>query len=363
MLLGAMLLASVVCACSGDDDADDNWMVLDDNNSTVYVEFNATLTGAQGGVASGESLTLDRFQAYGFNCALGNSVFGDTGSKLAQGVEVVRNVDDQNMWDYADTKTKAMLKWATLIKYPISFYGISGTGANMAKIGSKNNLPTLKVELPAGQDGMVKSNETNDLLFASALRLDPRQYLNDSTKIELEFGHLLPMLSLRATLANTNDLDVTVKSVILQGLATAAEYDFNAARPAWDATDSREIALALSQPVTLDGTLANLQDRGVYLIPQALRGWSGPGCNDGAGIKILARIRSKASGTYLAGSDSEFGEVYVALDNVNLTSGNNYTLDVTFHSIYNADGSIGLRAAYKPVVTPWVEKDDNLILQ
>lgn len=366
VLLGAMMLAPMVTACSSDDDEDDvqEWMYLDDNNSTVYVEFDASVKDM-----AGVNSTIDQFKVYGFNTALGYSVFGNTKSRDAQGVDVTRNKDDESMWDYVDSKTNAMLKWATLLKYPISFYGIAGEGAGLATIGTKNKLPTLHVEMPADKDGIVKSEDTNDLLFAKALRLDPSSYLNDSTKIELDFEHALPMMQVRAALVNASDLEVTVKSATIMGLVSAVEYDFNEVMPAWtaytpnDKTATVDVALALDKEVTVTGAPASLQNRGAFVVPQKVKAWSSAAKNDGAGIKIMARIRSKANNAYLAGSESEFGEVYVPLDNTELTSGNIYTIDITFNSIFNADGSLGYRASYKPVVTPWKEKDENIILK
>ena len=366
VLLGAMMLAPMVAACTSDDDEEKTkeWMFLDDNNSTVYVEFDASVKDL-----AGVNSTLNKFKVYGFNTALGYSVFGNTKSKTAQGVDVTRNKDDESMWDYLDSKTNAMLKWAALVKYPISFYGIAGEGAGLATIGTKNKLPTLQVEMPADKDGMVKGEDTNDLLFAKALRLDPNSYLNDSTKIELDFEHVMPMMQVRAALVNANDLEVTVQSATIMGLASAAEYDFNEVKPAWtaytpnDKTATVDVALALDKEVTVTEAPAYLQNRGAFVVPQKVKPWSSAAKNDGAGIKIMARVRSKANNAYLAGSDSEFGEVYVPLDNTELASGNIYTIDITFNTIFNADGSLGYRASYTPVVTPWVEKDVNIILK
>lgn len=365
VMLGAMMLTPMVTACSSDKEDDAlEWMFLDDNNSTVYVEFDASFKEL-----GGKDCTLDQFQVYGFNTALGYSVFGNTKSKTAQGVEVTRNKDDESMWDYVDSKTNAMLKWAALIKYPISFYGIAGDGAGLATIGSKNALPTLKVELPADKDGMVKGEDTKDLLFAEALRLDPGAYLNDSTKIEMNFKHMLPMVQLRASLSNASDLEVTVQSATLMGLAGASELDFNEVRPAWTAYTPKDkpatvaVALAQDQAVALTEAPAYLQKSGAFVVPQNVKPWSSAAKQDGAGIKLMARVRSKASNTYLAGSDKEFGEVYMPIDNTEFASGNIYTLDITFNSIFNADGSLGYRASYTPVVTPWVKKDANIILQ
>ncbi len=366
VLLGAMMLAPMVTACSGDDDEDNvqEWMLLDDNNSTVYVEFDANLKDL-----AGVNSTLDKFKVYGFNTALGYSVFGNTKSKTAQGVDVTRNKDDESMWDYEDSKTNAMLKWAALIKYPVSFYGIAGEGAGLATIGTKNKLPTLRVEMPADNDGIVKSEDTNDLLFAKALRLDPNSYLNDSTKIELDFEHVMPMMQVRAALVNANDLEVTVQSAKIMGLVSASEYDFNEVKPAWtaytpnDKTATVDVALALDNEVKVTESPAYLQNRGVFVVPQTVKPWTSAANKDGAGIKIMARVRSKASNTYLVGSESGFGEVYMPLDNSELASGNIYTIDITFNTIFNADGSLGYRASYTPVVTPWVEKNVNLILK
>lgn len=366
VLLGAMMLAPMMAACTSDDDEEKTkeWMFLDDNNSTVYVEFDASVKDL-----AGVNSTLNKFKVYGFNTALGYSVFGNTKSKTAQGVDVTRNKDDESMWDYLDSKTNAMLKWAALVKYPISFYGIAGEGAGLATIGTKNKLPILQVEMPADKDGMVKGEDTNDLLFAKALRLDPNSYLNDSTKIELDFEHVMPMMQVRAALVNANDLEVTVQSATIMGLASAAEYDFNEVKPAWtaytpnDKTATVDVALALDKEVTVTEAPAYLQNRGAFVVPQKVKPWSSAAKNDGAGIKIMARVRSKANNAYLAGSDSEFGEVYVPLDNTELASGNIYTIDITFNTIFNADGSLGYRASYTPVVTPWVEKDVNLILK
>lgn len=360
------MLAPMVAACTSDDDEEKTkeWMFLDDNNSTVYVEFDASVKDL-----AGVNSTLNKFKVYGFNTALGYSVFGNTKSKTAQGVDVTRNKDDESMWDYLDSKTNAMLKWAALVKYPISFYGIAGEGAGLATIGTKNKLPTLQVEMPADKDGMVKGEDTNDLLFAKALRLDPNSYLNDSTKIELDFEHVMPMMQVRAALVNANDLEVTVQSATIMGLASAAEYDFNEVKPAWtaytpnDKTATVDVALALDKEVTVTEAPAYLQNRGAFVVPQKVKPWSSAAKNDGAGIKIMARVRSKANNAYLAGSDSEFGEVYVPLDNTELASGNIYTIDITFNTIFNADGSLGYRASYTPVVTPWVEKDVNIILK
>lgn len=364
VLLGAMMLAPMVTACSGDDDAVEEWILPDNENSSVYVEFDARLKEMNGGTS-----TLDRFQVYGFNCALGYSVFGNTKSKTAQGTEVTRNRDDESMWDYVDPTTKAMLKWATLLKYPISFYGIGGEGANIATIGSKSNLPTLKVEMPLDKNGNVSSNVTNDLLFAQALRLDARQYMNDTARVVLDFEHMLPIVQVRASLANANDLEVTVKEATIMGLATAGEYNFNEIKPAWTAYAPKDkpatanIQMSLAQPVELTEAPADIQDRGAYIIPQTVKPWTSGASKDGAGIVLKATVRSKANQAYLVGSEKEWGEVYVPLDDDTFESGNIYTLNVSFNTIYNADGSLGYRAVYKPVITPWNHKDENLILQ
>lgn len=375
MLLGALMLAPVVCACSGDDEEKaEEWLFLDDNNSTVYVEFDASLGEMTGNGEYSNTFMLDKFQVYGFNCALGYSVFGNTNSKEAQGVEVTRNLDDRTMWDYINNNpdgTKGMVKWASLVKYPISFYAISGAGADQATIGSKHNLPTLKVEMPRGKDGVVTSADTRDLLFAQALRLTPGVYLNDSTKVELNFEHMLPQMQLNASASSTNDLEVTVQQATLVGFASAAEYDFNEVRPAWTlytpegGSATTDVNLVLASPVTIDETLVALQDagKGAFVLPQTITPWTSASQKNGAGIKLKARIRSKATGTYLAGSVSEFGEVYVPLDKMTLVSGSIYNINLMFHTIYNADGSIGYRASYKSEVTPWVNKDENLILK
>lgn len=365
LLLGAMLLVPMVTACSGsDDDAVEDWTLPDDENSSVYVEFDATVEDMNGSAS-----TLDRFQVYGFNCALGYSVFGNTKSKNAQGTEVTRNRDDENMWDYLDPTSKAMLKWATLLKYPISFYGIGGEGTDMVTMGSKGNLPTLKVEMPMDEDGNVMSSSTNDLLFAQALRLDPRQYMNDTTKVLLDFEHILPVVQVSASMANANDLEVTVKEVAVMGLASASEFYFNEYTPSWanytpkDKPATVNVVMSLKEPVNLTVAPADMQDRGAYILPQSVKPWTSAIFKDGAGILLTATVRSKANHAYLVGAEDEWGEVYVPIDDQTFASGNIYTLSVSFNTIYNADGSLGYRAVYKPIVTPWKHKDDNLILQ
>lgn len=359
------MLVPLVSACSSDDDDTvEEWTLPDDNNSSVYVEFDAKVSDM-----AGSASTLDKFQVYGFNCALGYSVFGNTRSKDAQGTEVTRNRDDESMWDYLDPKTKAMLKWATLLKYPISFYGISGPGADMVTIGSKGSLPTLKVEMPMDKEGNVDGNKTNDLLFARALRLDPRHYLNDTTKVELQFEHILPMVQVRASLANAGDLEVTVKEVTLMGMAAASEFNFNEFSPVWtayapkDMPATADVALSLQKPVALTVSPADMQDRGAYVVPQTVKPWTSYIFKDGAGIRLTATVRSKANHAYLVGAEGEWGEVYVPMDDMTLVSGNVFTFNVTFNTIYNADGTLGYRAVYHPIVTPWNYKDDNLILQ
>lgn len=359
-----MLLTPVVSACSSDDkeESAEEWMLPDPNNSTVYVEFDASIREVTGDSTLYDENWLNKFKVYGFTNPMGFSVFGNTRQRTAQGVDVTRNHDDETMWDYKDSQTKAPLKWANLLKYPISFYAVAGEGAPMASFGMKHNMPTLRVVTPVGE-------EPRDLLFAQSLRLDPRKYLNDTTKVELRFEHILAIVNLSATLADANDLDVEVQSAMLMNMATAAEWDFNEIAPVWSrytpqgAEPTRNVVLELKEPVKVGVTPVMLQDRGAAIVPQEVKGWSSASKGDGAGIKLMARVRSKATGQYLAGSATTYGEVFLPMDDITFVTRATYTLNVTFHTLYNADGSLGYRASYKTQVQPWTYKDEYLTLE
>lgn len=369
VLFGALVLLPLASACSSDDEDFEEWLLPDNENSTSFVEFDAMVHDMQGQSEDVTDMLLNEFQLYGFNTALGYSVFGNTRSTTPQSVTVTRNQDDPSQWDYKDPATGKVLKWDNLLKYPMSFYALAGAGTSQATLGTKNKLATLKVEMPLGKDGSVSSTDTRDLLFASALRLTPMQYMNDSTKVELPFQHILPMVALSASVATVNDLEVTIQSATLMGFATAAEYDFNEAHPQWTAYTpakgkaTADIVMMLPEEVALSEALAALQNRPAFIVPQSVKAWSSAAHNDGAGIKLMARIRSKASAQYLIGSESTYGEVYVPIDVMTFASNTAYALQVSFSSLYNADGSLGYRATYKPVVTPWNHKEDNLIFE
>lgn len=364
VLFGAMLLTPVFSACSSSDEEEnvEEWILPDNTNSTVYVEFDASIREVTGDSTLYDENWLTKFNVYGFNSALGYSVFGNTLQRTPQSVEVTRNRDDETMWDYKDSRTNAPLKWANLMKYPISFYAISGEGAPMASFGQKHNLPTLRVVMPIGE-------EPRDLLFAQTLRQDPHKYLNDSTKVELRFEHILALVSLSATLADANDLEVEVQSAMLMNMATAAEWDFNEIAPVWSrytpegAEPTRDVVLELKDPVQVGEAPVMLQDRTAAIVPQEVKGWSAASKGDGAGIKLMARVRSKATGQYLAGSESTYGEVYLPMDDITFVTRATYTLNVTFHTLYNADGTLGFRASYKTQVQPWTYKDEYLTLE
>lgn len=367
----ALMLLVLFGSCSSEEKIGDgeDWLFVGAMGSMDYIEFEASLSKMEGDVNALESFMPDRFKLYGFNSALGFSMFGYTSSTTAQGVDVTRNTADSARWDYVDSKTQSKLKWTTFLKYPVSFYAIGGEGASQAKIGALNKLPLLQVNLPVGTDGTVRSEETHDLLFAQALRLYPLKYQTDSLKVALDFKHILPLVNLRASLADANDLEVTVRSATLMGLVSAAELDFNSFNPHWGIHTSgkeaakADIVLALEKPVTLGAESAALQDCGAYIVPQTVRAWTTAAQKDGAGVKLDARVRSKATGTYLVGSESSYGQVYVPIDNMTFASNTAYTFDITFNVIYDSNGSMGFRASWKPVVTPWVEKDDNLVYE
>lgn len=369
VLFGALVLLPLASACSSDDEDFEEWLLPDNENSTSFVEFDAMVHDMQGQSEDVTDMLLNEFQLYGFNTALGYSVFGNTRSTTPQSVTVTRNQDDPSQWDYKDPATGKVLKWDNLLKYPVSFYGIAGGGASLVTLGTKNKLATLKVEMPLGKDGCVSSSDTRDLLFATALRLTPWQYMNDSTKIELPFQHILPQVALSASLANANDLEVTIQSATLMGFTTAAEYDFNEAYPQWTAYTpakgkaNADIVMQLSEEVSLSEMPSALQDSPAFIVPQSVKAWTSAARSDGAGIKLMARIRSKASQQYLVGAENGYGEIYVPIDATTFASNTGYTLQVSFSSLYNADGSLGYRATYKPVVTPWNHKEDNLIFE
>ena len=217
VLLGTVALLPLFVSCShSDKDEPEEWLLPDDSNSTLYVEFDVSFKGIAGDNGAVETDSLTEFNLYGFNTSLGYSVFGNTKTTKPQSVKVTQNKDDHTMWDYLDSKTGKMLKWQQLEKYPISFYGIGGDGVDMASFYLENDLPVLKVTLPVNKgDGAVHSCDTHDLMFATALDLNPAKYENDSTNVILDFYHVMPKVSLRATLDQASDLEVTIQSATL----------------------------------------------------------------------------------------------------------------------------------------------------
>lgn len=366
-LSGAMMLMAIISSCSTKDSED--WLITDTVGPMVTVEFDATFDEMGGTADVFETSDHDMFRVYGFNSALGLSAFGNTNSLDAQWAEVTRNSEDSSRWDYVDSQTGQMLQWNRLLKYPISFYATSGAGISMSSFITEKKLPVMKVEMPVREDGTISSRDTHDLLFASALRLNPSEYYEDSTKVSLVFKHILPLVNLQASLAEANDLEVTVQSATLMGLAPASKYNFNEVKPQWQrcateaGIENADIVMTLKNPVTLGNEGASLQDYGAYIIPQSVRAWTSAARKDGAGIKLMARVFSKALKTYLVGSETGFGQVYVPIDDMTFVSNKSYTFTISFTSIYNEDGSIGYRASWKPVVTPWEEKDENLVYE
>ncbi len=363
-LQATLLLTALICSCSKPGNSEEEWLYAGaDSEGFIPVRFDASLKDMDGDMHISGSSMPDVFQAYGFNVSLGKSVFGKTSSTDPQSVTVTRD----SVWNYVDPETGAMINWLSLKKYPISFYALAGDGIAMASIGAKSKLPTLKVELPVDKNGSVSSDKTHDLLFASALRLDPSDYIKDSSDVQLDFQHILPQINLSASLVNANDLEVEVQSATLMGFAYASEFYFNDNAPAWNSytpeggAATADIVMSLAKPVKLSMESAALQDHSAYIVPQTVKAWTSAAQKNGAGIKLDARVRSKALGLYLVGSASSYGQVYVPVEDMTFVPNTAYSFAITFNVIYNSDGSIGYRATWKPMVSPWKDKDDNLV--
>lgn len=367
------ILSVGLFSCSSDD----NEIILDGENSNVFVEFQSELRSYSG--ASTADGDFNSFRLYGINAGTGAGLMGNNPTNF---VTAKRNVDDPTIWDYKAVSTKGggngLWKWESF-KNPVTFWGVSGSADALAQyaIGSVNKRPTLKVQLPlAGYDrssntARYDSGKACDIMFGSALNCSGTQYLADTSKVIMPFVHLLPRIGVRASLGSSDALDITVHEVTLIGLCTAAEYLFCDAQPRWVAFTptgtadgvSTEIELSNSKPVRLQSALQNLCDEGAeaYVIPQQLQPWTSSATRNGMGLRVSMQVRNKATGDYLVGSASAPDNVYVPVKGMQLESGNLYYMDLTFSALYDADGMpASYQLSYTPTVAPWEEKSDNL---
>lgn len=371
----SLILASLAmgfAACSNDDDID-----LEVENSNVYVEFRSELRAYAG--SNDESEEFNQFYLYGMNAATGVGLLND---KVTTKITAKRNADDPTMWDYKATSTKnggnGLWKWASF-KNPVSFWGVGGDAAAMKQymISAVNKRPVLKVQLPmAGYDSNSKvasyrSQDIHDLLFGCALNCSSTQYLADTSMVHMPFLHILPRINVRAALGS-DALEVTVHKTTLIGLCTAAVYRFCEAQPTWVPFTptgtaegvTTEIQMGCSSPVKLQASLSSLSDKGneARVIPQTIKPWTNSVARDGMGVRLSVQVKSRATGDYLVGSASAPADVYMPLQPQTLASGTHHNIDITFTSLYDANGRPnGYQLNYQPTVNPWEEDNDNLI--
>lgn len=369
-------LAVGFTACSNDDDIE-----LEVENSNVYVEFRSELRAYAG--SSDADVAFNQFYLYGINAATGVGLMGKvTSTNYLNKIKATRNADDETMWDYNATGTKdgnnGLWKWAAF-KNPVSFWGVGGDAEALKQymIGYVNRRPTLKVQLPmaiydsSSKVARYRSQDTHDLFFGCALNCSDTQYLADTSMVHMPFLHILPRISVRASVGS-DALEVKVHQTTLVGLCTAAEYTFMDADAAWhpftptNAADDAvtEIQMSCAQTVTLQPSLQPLCDKGkeAHVLPQTVKPWTTAAAHDGMGIRLSVQVRSKSSGEYLVGSASAPADVFMPLQAMNLVSGTHYNIDITFTSLYDANGNPkGYQLSYQPTVNPWVEDNDNLI--
>lgn len=368
------LLALGFAACSNNDDID-----LEVENSNIYVEFRSELRAYAG--SDDESEEFNQFYLYGMNAATG---VGLLNNYVTTKVLAKRNVDDPTMWDYKATSTKnggnGLWQWISF-KNPVSFWGVGGDTEALKQyaINPLKKRASLKVQLALDHyDATTRvahynSEDIHDLLFGCALNCSGSQYVADTSMVYMPFLHILPRLNVRASLGS-DALEVTVHKTTIIGLCMAAEYHFCDAQPTWvpftaaNTTDGAvtEILMNCSSPVKLQPSLLPLCDKGkeARVIPQTVKPWTSSVAKDGMGIRLSVQVRSKANGEYLVGSASAPADIFMPLQAMTLTSGMHYNIDITFSSLYDANGNPnGYQLSYQPTVNPWVEDTDNLIGQ
>lgn len=299
-------MAAMLTGCSNDSDlAHSNFP--DDNIIRVTAGVNGAVTRALGTELNNKfSLTVvnkDTENEYNYKYTHENKIF----QKIGTGTEWICN--DILLWQDAETPVD-VAALAPVIDKDWIFLGI---------LNNQNQFQTLPYSITADQN---PQKPENDLLYYYKSNLVPKDALNSSGKLDIQFNHAFSMIDINVTLGTEySQQENPIKEVIVGGSKLKATIDVAnsegkgvayASTPGETSTtgENSETDIITTPGTFTKATTDEEKSKAAYsciLIPQKI---------DANKFKVTLKTSSK---TY----------VWTSSEDITLETGNRYTLNLT----------------------------------